>query len=57
MIALRSELPLKGDTSSRFVVWLVMVLVFMAAIAVTTNAYIGALSGGRKLREGEVVLN
>jgi cell division transport system permease protein len=45
MIALRSELPLKGDTSSRFVVWLVMVLVFMAAIAVTTNAYIGALLG------------
>lgn len=43
MIALRSELPLKGDTSSRFVVWLVMVLVFMAAIAVTANAYIGAL--------------
>jgi cell division transport system permease protein len=43
MIALRSELPLKGDTSGRFVVWLVMVLVFMAAIAVTTNAYIGAL--------------
>lgn len=43
MIALRSELPLKGDSSSRFVVWLVMVLVFMAAIAVTANAYIGAL--------------
>ncbi len=43
MIALRSELPLKGDTSSRFVVWLVMVLVFMASIALTTNAYIGAL--------------
>jgi cell division transport system permease protein len=43
MIALRSELPLKGDTSSRFVVWLVMVLVFMASIAFTTNAYIAAL--------------
>jgi cell division transport system permease protein len=43
MIALRSELPLKGDTSSRFVVWLVMVLVFMASIALTTNSYIGAL--------------
>ncbi len=43
MIALRSELPLKGDASGRFVVWLVMVLVFMASIAVTTNAYIGAL--------------
>lgn len=45
MIALRSELPLKGDASGRFVVWLVMVLVFMASIAVTTNAYIGALLG------------
>lgn len=43
MIGLRSELPLKGDTSSRFVVWLVMVLVFMASIAVTANGYIGAL--------------
>lgn len=43
MIAFRSELPLKGETSSGFVVWLVMVLVFMASIAVTTNAYIGAL--------------
>lgn len=43
MIALRSELPLRGETSAGFVVWLVMVLVFMASIAVTTNAYIGAL--------------
>lgn len=43
MIAFRSELPLKGETSAGFVVWLVMVLVFMASIAVTTNAYIGAL--------------
>ena len=43
MIALRSELPLKGDASGRCVVWLVMVLVFMASIAVTTNAYISAL--------------
>lgn len=43
MIALRSEIPLKSDTSSRFVVWLVMVLVFMACIAVTANAYVGAL--------------
>jgi len=43
MIALRSELPLKSDTSSGFVVWLVMVLVFIASIALTTNAYIGAL--------------
>jgi len=43
MIAMRSELPLKGDTAGRFVVWLVMVLVFMASLAVTTNAYIGTL--------------
>lgn len=43
MIGLRSELPLKGDASGRFVMWLVMALVFMAAIAVTTNAYIGTL--------------
>jgi len=43
MFGLRSELPLKGDTSSRFVVWLVMVLVFMACIAVTANAYVGGL--------------
>lgn len=43
MIAMRSELPLKGDASSRFVLWLVMVLVFVAAIAVTANAYVGGL--------------
>lgn len=43
MITLRSELPLKGDTSSRFVIWLVMVLVFMAAIALTANNYIVVL--------------
>jgi cell division transport system permease protein len=43
MIALRSDLPLRGDTASRFVLWLVLVLVFMAALAVTVNAYIGAL--------------
>jgi cell division transport system permease protein len=45
VIALRSELPLKGDTSGRFVVWLVMVLVFMAAVALSANAYIAALLG------------
>ena len=45
MIALRSELPLKGDTSGRFVVWLVMVLVYVASIAVTTNSYVAALLG------------
>ena len=43
MIALRSELPLKSDHSSRFVIWLVMVLVFTASLALTANAYIGAL--------------
>lgn len=43
MIALRSELPLKSDHSGRFVIWLVMVLVFTAALALTANAYIGAL--------------
>jgi cell division transport system permease protein len=43
MIAMRSDLPLRGDTSGRFVLWLVMVLVFMAALAVTVNAYVGAL--------------
>lgn len=43
MIGLRSELPLQGGASSRFVVWLVMVLVFMACIAVTANAYVGGL--------------
>ena len=43
MFARRSDLPLRKDTSSRFVMWLVMVLVFMAAIAVTINAYVGVL--------------
>jgi cell division transport system permease protein len=43
MLGLRSDLPLRGDTASRFVSWLVMVLVFMAAFAVTVSAYIGAL--------------
>ncbi len=42
MFAIRSDLPLR-NTSSRFVMWLVMVLVFMAALAVTVNAYVGVL--------------
>jgi cell division transport system permease protein len=43
MFAIRSDLPLRGDSSGRFVAWLVMVLVFMAAFAVTVGAYVGAL--------------
>ena len=43
MFGIRSDLPLKRDTASRFVVWLVMVLVFMASLAVTVNSYIGVL--------------
>jgi cell division transport system permease protein len=43
MLALRSDLPLKRDTASRFVLWLVMVLVFMAALAVTVNSYVHVL--------------
>jgi cell division transport system permease protein len=39
----RSDLPLRRDTSSRFVLWLVMVLVFMACLAVTVNSYVGEL--------------
>lgn len=39
----RSDLPLRGDTSGRFVASLVMVLVFVGALALTVNAYIGAL--------------
>jgi cell division transport system permease protein len=43
MFGLRSDLPLRGDTAGRFVKWLVMVLVFMAALAVTVNSYIGEM--------------
>ena len=43
MFALRSDLPLRGDSASRFVAWLVMVLVFIAAFAVTVGAYVGVL--------------
>lgn len=43
MFGIRSDLPLKRDTAGRFVLWLVMVLVFMASLAVTVNSYIGVL--------------
>ena len=43
VFAVRSDLPLRGDTSGRFVALLVMVLVFVGALAITVNAYIGAL--------------
>jgi cell division transport system permease protein len=39
----RSDLPIKGGTAGRFVVSLVAVLVFMAALAATVNFYIGSL--------------
>ena len=42
-LSLRSDLPLRRDTASRIVLWLVMVLVFMASLAVTVNSYIGVL--------------
>jgi len=43
MLGFRSDLPLKRDTAGGFVLWLVMVLVFMAALAVTVNSYVGVL--------------
>lgn len=43
MFAFRSDLPLRRDTASRFVLWLVMVLVFMASLAVTVNSYVNVL--------------
>lgn len=43
MFGIRSDLPLKRDTAGRFVLWLVMVLVFMASLAVTVDSYIGVL--------------
>lgn len=43
VFAVRSDLPLRGDASGRFVAMLVMVLVFVGALALTVNAYIGAL--------------
>ena len=41
--AFRSDLPIRRDTASRFVLWLVMVLVFMASLAVTVNSYVGEM--------------
>jgi cell division transport system permease protein len=41
--AFRSDLPLRKTASGHFVQWLVMVLVFMAAIAATVHAYTDAL--------------
>tara|TARA_R110000868_G_scaffold166544_3_gene400559 strand:- start:450 stop:1331 length:882 start_codon:yes stop_codon:yes gene_type:complete len=46
MLKIRSDLPLRGDSSSRFVFWLVAILVFMAALAVTANSYVEALLTG-----------
>lgn len=43
MFTLRSDLPLRGGGSGRFVTSLVMVLVFIAAFAVTVSAYVGGL--------------
>lgn len=43
VFAVRSDLPLRGGASGRFVALLVMVLVFVGALALTVNAYIGAL--------------
>ena len=39
----RTDLPIQKNTASSFIQWLVMVLVFMAAIAATVNAYTGSL--------------
>ena len=39
----RTDLPIQKNAASRFIQWLVMVLVFMAAIAATVNAYTGSL--------------
>lgn len=46
MFTLRSDLPLRGGGSGRFVTSLVMVLVFIAAFAVTVSAYVGGLIAG-----------
>ena len=43
MFAFRSDLPLRRDAASRFVLWLVMVLVFMASLGVTVNSYVDVL--------------
>jgi cell division transport system permease protein len=46
MLRLRSDLPLRGDTASRFVFWIVAILVFVAALAVTASSYVDALLEG-----------
>ncbi len=46
MFTLRSDLPLRGGGSGRFVASLVMVLVFIAAFAVTLSSYVGVLISG-----------
>ncbi len=46
MLKIRSDLPLRGDSSSRFVFSLIAILVFMAALAVTANSYVDALLAG-----------
>src|SRR5579883_2733858 len=43
MFRFRSDLPLRKTSTTHFVQWLVMVLVFMAAIATTVSSYAGAL--------------
>jgi len=43
MFAIRSDLPLRKTAAGHFVQWLVMVLVFMAAIAATVHAYTDGL--------------
>lgn len=43
MLKIRSDLPLQGDSGSRFIFLLVTILVFMAALAITANSYLGAL--------------
>src|SRR5260221_188208 len=39
MRAFRSDLPLRKTASAQFIQWLVMVLVFMAAVAATVHTY------------------
>ena len=43
MFAFRSDLPLRKTAAGHFVQWLVMVLVFVAAIAATVHAYTDGL--------------
>jgi cell division transport system permease protein len=43
MATFRSDLPIKKTAAGHFMQWLVMVLVFMAAIAATVHSYTGGL--------------